>query len=59
MEEEEEETQPLDDSLLADGDVEEVDKSEDVKYNSILEFRCMGLHSKHFFKLCSVGNDEL
>ncbi|MCD7463823.1 hypothetical protein HAX54_051486 [Datura stramonium] len=35
--EQEEESQPLDDSLLVDIDVEKVDKSEDVKNNAFLE----------------------
>ncbi|MCE3051738.1 hypothetical protein HAX54_050636, partial [Datura stramonium] len=42
-----------------DVDVEEVDKSEDVNHNSILELGCIGPHSKHFSKLCMVENLEI
>ncbi|MCD7454020.1 hypothetical protein HAX54_023287 [Datura stramonium] len=54
--EQEGESQPLDDSLVVDIDVEEVDKSEDVKHNAILELWHIGPHSKHFSTLCMVGN---
>ncbi|MCD7467858.1 hypothetical protein HAX54_005507 [Datura stramonium] len=46
--EQEEESQPLGDSLLVDADVEEVDKSEDDKNNSTLELGHIGPHSKSF-----------
>ncbi|MCD7458251.1 hypothetical protein HAX54_037676 [Datura stramonium] len=55
----EEESQPLNDSLLVDVDVEEVDKSEDVKHNVILELRNIDPHSKHFSTLCLGGNLEI
>ncbi|MCD9643198.1 hypothetical protein HAX54_030447 [Datura stramonium] len=57
--EKEEDSQPLDYSLLVDLDVEEVDKSEDVKHNSILELGHIGPYSKHFSTLCWVGNLEI
>ncbi|MCD7467641.1 hypothetical protein HAX54_005190, partial [Datura stramonium] len=44
----EEESQPLDHSLLVDVDVEEVDKSEDVKHNAILELDVLVLILKTF-----------
>ncbi|MCD9558728.1 hypothetical protein HAX54_016303 [Datura stramonium] len=55
----EEESQPLDCSLLDDVDVEEVDKSEDVNHNSIVELGHIGSHSKYFSTLCLVGNLEI
>ncbi|MCD7467206.1 hypothetical protein HAX54_004491, partial [Datura stramonium] len=57
--EQEEESQPLDYSLLVDVDVDEVDKSEDVKHNAIFELGRIGLHSKYFLTLCLVGNPEI
>ncbi|MCD7447437.1 hypothetical protein HAX54_029111 [Datura stramonium] len=57
--EQEEESQPLDYSLLVDVDVEEVDKSDDVKHNLILELGRIGPHSKHFSTLCLVGDLEI
>ncbi|MCD7451333.1 hypothetical protein HAX54_011025 [Datura stramonium] len=55
----EEESQSLDYSLLADVEVEEVDKSDDVNHNSILELGHIGPHSKHFSTLYLVGNLEI
>ncbi|MCD7467652.1 hypothetical protein HAX54_005202 [Datura stramonium] len=55
----EEESQSLDDSLVVDVDVEEVDKSEDVKHNAILELRCIGPHSKHFSTFFMGSNLEI
>ncbi|MCD7471506.1 hypothetical protein HAX54_011985 [Datura stramonium] len=57
--EEKKESQPLDYSLLANVDVEEVDKSEDVKHNAILELGHICLRSKHFSTLCLVDNLEI
>ncbi|MCD7448070.1 hypothetical protein HAX54_037772 [Datura stramonium] len=57
--EQEEESQPLEDSLLVDVDVEEVDKGEDVKLNVILELGHIGPHSKHFSTLCFGGNLQI
>ncbi|MCD7452231.1 hypothetical protein HAX54_015895 [Datura stramonium] len=57
--EEEEELQPLDYSFLVDVSVEEVDTSEDVNHNSILELGCIGPHFKHFPTFCFVGNLEI
>ncbi|MCD7472748.1 hypothetical protein HAX54_014080 [Datura stramonium] len=57
--EQEEESVPLDCSVLADVDVEKVDKSEDVKNNVILELGRIGPHSKHSLTLCLVGNLEI
>ncbi|MCE2055808.1 hypothetical protein HAX54_043471 [Datura stramonium] len=47
----EKESPPLDDYFLVDADVEEVDKSEDVKHNAILELGGIGPHSKHLFDI--------
>ncbi|MCD7462994.1 hypothetical protein HAX54_049759 [Datura stramonium] len=44
---------------LQDVDVEEVDKSEDVNHNTILELGHIGPHSKHFSTLCLWGNLEI
>ncbi|MCD7452919.1 aconitate hydratase [Datura stramonium] len=55
----EEESQPLDYSFLVYVDVEEVDKSENVKHNAIFELGRIGPHSKHFSTLCLVGNLEI
>ncbi|MCE0482423.1 hypothetical protein HAX54_041204 [Datura stramonium] len=44
---------------LQDVDVEEVDKSEDVKHNAVLELRRIGPHSKHLSTLCLGGNLEI
>ncbi|MCE3049931.1 hypothetical protein HAX54_046147 [Datura stramonium] len=57
--EQEGESQPLHHSLLADVDVEEVDKSEDVKHNASSELGCIGPHSKHFSTLHIGGNLEI
>ncbi|MCD7454058.1 hypothetical protein HAX54_023375 [Datura stramonium] len=57
--EQEEESQPLDYSLLVDVNVEEVDKSENVNHNSILKLGHISPHSKHFLTLCLVGNLEI
>ncbi|MCD9646346.1 hypothetical protein HAX54_036113 [Datura stramonium] len=54
--EQEKESQPLDYSLLVDVYVEEVDKSEDVNHNSVLELGHIGPHSKHFSTLYLDGN---
>ncbi|MCE3051966.1 hypothetical protein HAX54_051290 [Datura stramonium] len=55
----EEQSPRLDDYLLVDVDVEEVDKSENVNNNAILELEHIGPHSKHFSTLCLVGNLDI
>ncbi|MCD7453193.1 hypothetical protein HAX54_019998 [Datura stramonium] len=50
--EQEEESQPLDYSLLVDVDVEEEDKSDDIKHNSILELGRLVLLILNTFQHC-------
>ncbi|MCD7471123.1 hypothetical protein HAX54_011411, partial [Datura stramonium] len=50
------EFQPFECLFLVYVDIEEVEKSEDVKNNAILKLGHIGPYSIHFLTLCLVGN---